>query len=258
MAPRPQGTITLDGVSVELGGRPVLDRIGATIAAGSAAAVIGPNGSGKTTLLNTIVGLVEPFEGQVDAGPPSSVAYVLQHHAGRAWLPLTAREVVTMGRYRHRGMLGRLRRADRAVIAEAATRLEIGDLLDRQYDELSGGQQQRVLLARALAQEPAALLLDEPITGLDLASQQRILDLIDEETTAGTTVVITTHNLDEARHCDTVLLLDRRLVAIGRPDDVLTPERLREAFGERVLGDHRDHDHASDLLLFDDPGHHHS
>ena len=160
-----------------------------------------------------------------------------------------------MGRYGRRGLLGRLTGADRRLIAEAAGRLEIDDLLDEPFGELSGGQKQRVLLAQALAQEPTVLLLDEPITGLDLASQQRILDLIEDETSRGNTVVITTHNLDEARHCDTVLLLATQLVATGPPDEVLTPSHLRTAFGDRVLGDHRGHDHAAELLIVDDHGH---
>ncbi|MFV0526166.1 MAG: metal ABC transporter ATP-binding protein [Acidimicrobiales bacterium] len=272
------GGITLDHLGVMLGGRTVLDDLEADIPAGTSAAVIGPNGSGKTTLLNVIVGLVPPTSGEIRQGQASGggsvvggsvgdgavettdrarIAYVLQHRSNQGWLPLTAREVITMGRYAHRGLLGRLRARDRRVVEEAAGRLEVADLLERQYGELSGGQQQRVTLARALAQEPTTLLLDEPITGLDLASQERILDLLAEETAAGRTVVITTHHLDEARHCDTVLLLDRRLVAVGPPDEVLTPDRLRRTFGARVLGDHRDHDHDDALLMVDDPGHHH-
>ncbi len=134
-------------------------------------------------------------------------------------------------------------------------RLEVGNLLDRQVGELSGGQRQRALVAQAVARQAPLLLLDEPITGLDLASQERILGVVDAETAAGHTVVVTTHNLDEARHCGRVLVLDRRLVAEGAPDEVLTPAVLREAYGDRVLGDHAGHDHAHDLLVVDDHGH---
>ncbi|MFV0257131.1 MAG: metal ABC transporter ATP-binding protein [Acidimicrobiales bacterium] len=259
---RSGGGVTLDHLNVVLGGRTVLDDLTAEIPAGTSAAVIGPNGSGKTTLLNVIVGLVPPTSGVIDRGTAEAtdrarIAYVLQHRSNQGWLPLTAREVITMGRYAHRGLLGRLRAHDRRLVEAAAGRLQVADLLDRQYGELSGGQQQRVTLARALAQEPTMLLLDEPITGLDLASQERILDLLAEETAAGRTVVITTHHLDEARHCDLVLLLDRRLTAVGPPDEVLTPDRLRRTFGTRVLGDHQGHDHDDTLLMVDDPGHHH-
>ncbi len=110
-------------------------------------------------------------------------------------------------------------------------------------------------IAQALAQQPRLLLLDEPITGLDLVSQQVILDVIADATAAGTAVMLSTHHLDEARHCERVLLLATDLVAEGPPDEVLTTERLREAFGGRLLGDHADHDHDLDLLLLDDHGH---
>lgn len=246
-----------ENVSVEFGAQPVLDEVSFRLEPGSSAAIIGPNGSGKTTLLNVIVGSIRPISGSVTSGPPSSIAYVLQHRSDRTWLPLTVREVITMGRYGRRRLLSPLRADDRRIVVDAARRLEVDDLLAEQFGELSGGQKQRVLLAQALTQEPDVLLLDEPITGLDLASQQRILDLIDEETTRGTTVVITTHNLDEARHCDMVLLLAGRLVAVGPPDDVLTADHLRQAFGDRVLGNHRGHAHRSELLVVDDHGHGH-
>jgi ABC-type Mn2+/Zn2+ transport system ATPase subunit len=248
-------SIAAEGLSVSFGHRPVLDRVSFTVPPGTSAAVIGPNGSGKTTLLNTIVGIVAPSAGSVSAGPVSGIAYVLQHRHTSSWLPLTAGEVLTMGRYAERGLLRRLRSRDRELIRRAADRMEVEGLLGRQFGELSGGQRQRVLLAQALVREPSVLLLDEPITGLDLASQQRILDLIDAEVAAGTTVLLTTHHLDEARHCDAVLLLAGRVVAFGPPDLVLQPTQLRSAFGDRMLGDHHGHDHGGDLLMIDDHGH---
>ncbi|MDP6582983.1 MAG: ATP-binding cassette domain-containing protein, partial [Vicinamibacterales bacterium] len=143
----------------------------------------------------------------------------------------------------------------RAAVEDAVARMEVGDLLPRQVSGLSGGQRQRVLVAQALARRSQLLLLDEPITGLDLASQERILEVLGQETAAGRTVVVTTHNLDEARHCDRVLVLDRRLVAMGTPDEVLRPSVLREAYGDRLLGDHAGHEHAHDLIVVDDHGH---
>lgn len=259
--PEPQATagiaVAAEGLSLDRGGVRVLDDLSFAVPAGTAAAVMGPNGSGKTSLLLALTGLLRPAAGSVVTPPGSVVAYVQQHREHESWLPLTVREVVTMGRYGARGYLRRLTPADRELIATAARRLEVGDLMRRQFGELSGGQRQRVLLAQALAQDPTVLLLDEPITGLDLASQQRILDLIEEATAEGTTVLITTHNLDEARHCDQVLLLAGRLVAAGPPDEVLQVEHLRTAFGDRVLGDHRGHTHGGDLLMVDDHGHDH-
>jgi len=149
----------------------------------------------------------------------------------------------------------RLGAADRTAIADAAERLDVGSLTNRQFHELSGGQQQRVRVARALAGRPHILLLDEPITGLDLLSQQLILHVIADETARGTIVVVTTHHLDEARHCDTVMLLATGLVASGSPDQVLEPDNLRLAFGDRILGDHNEHDHHHEMLILDDHGH---
>ena len=125
-------------------------------------------------------------------------------------------------------------------------------LLDKPLDRLSFGQRQRVLVAQALAREADLLLLDEPITGLDLISQERILSVIGQERDAGRIVVLSTHHLDEARHCDQVLVLDGRLVAAGTPDEVLTPDVLRQAYGERVLDNH-----ARGLVLVDAHGHGH-
>lgn len=223
--------------------------------AGSSTAVMGANGSGKTTLLNAIAGLVAPTGGSVDADP-AQIGYVMQSGVG-AWMPITAGEVIEMGRYRRAGLMRRLDGRDRRAISAAAARLDIEGLLSRQFHDLSGGQQQRVRVARALAGEPRVLLLDEPITGLDLSSQQLILDVIAQETKRGSIVVVTTHHLDEARHCDTVILLATSLVEAGSPEQVLRASNLRRAFGDRILGDHEEHDHHHELLILDDHGHGH-
>ncbi len=250
-------SLSFDDVSLSFGDKVALDHISFELPAGSSLALIGPNGSGKSTVLNLIAGLVKPSSGSIRPRPMPAVAYVLQHHHQPHWLPLTAREVLKMGRFRTRGLLGRVGAADKAILSRVAETMAVTDLLDEPFDSLSGGQRQRVLVAQALAQEPTILLMDEPITGLDLTSQRAILHLIDSESARGTMVIITTHHLDEARHCDQVALLAGRLVAIGPPDDVLTEETLREVFGERVLGDHEHHDHDTHLLVLDDHGHEH-
>jgi ABC-type cobalamin/Fe3+-siderophores transport system ATPase subunit len=130
-------------------------------------------------------------------------------------------------------------------------RTHVADLARRQLGELSGGQRQRVLVAQALAQEATVLLLDEPLTGLDLPSQERILDVIAEERDAGTTVVASTHSLTEASGADHLLLLAGRVVAEGSADEVLTEQHLTDAYGEMVvkLGD--------GVAIVDDTPHHH-
>lgn len=250
--------ITIDDATVRFDSSIALDHITTRMEPGRSVAVIGPNGSGKTTLLRLVAGLLAPTSGTVSVPVDALVGYVSQHANQSAWLPLTGADVVRMGRYRDRGLLGRLTGTDKQTVVDAARRLDVEALLDRPYGELSGGQRQRIRLAQVLAQRPNVLALDEPITGLDLPSQQIILDLIDQETSRGTTVVITTHHLDEARHCDQVLMLAGRLVADGSPNDVLVPALLRATFGERLLGDHHDHDHEHAMLLVDDHAHTHN
>lgn len=241
----------LDDLTVRFGHRTALDIDHLALGPRSTVAVMGPNGSGKTTLLRLLAGLVEPTAGTIERGGPAGepapeVAYIGQHQHQHPWMPLTVAEVVRMGRYRQRGLLRPLDRSDRAVVTDAAARLGVDELLRRSFGELSGGQRQRVLMAAALANRPTVLLLDEPITGLDLPSQQLILDIIDEERDRGRLVVLTTHHLDEARHCARVILLNTTVVADGAPDEVLTPTHLAAAFGPRMV---------SDTQLFDDHGH---
>ena len=147
--------------------RPALDAVTLEIAAGSSVALIGPNGSGKTTLLHLVAGLIKPSSGSIRVhGGPSAVAYVLQRRQPHAWMPLTVAEVLAMGRYRHLGLLRRARPADRAAISAAVERLEVVDLLPRQFGELSGGQRQRVMVAQALALHKK--LVERPRVDLDL------------------------------------------------------------------------------------------
>lgn len=248
------GVIELKGVGVDHGAVVALDTVDHRFEPGTSTAVMGANGSGKTTLLDSVAGLRSPTRGTIVGAEPAHIAYVVQHVAA-GWMPITVREVLAMGRYRTLGLWRRPGAADRQALHGAAHRLGIEDLLGRQFSELSGGQRQRVRVAQALAGGPDVLLLDEPITGLDLPSQQVILDVISDLTAAGVTVVVTTHHLDEARHCDEVLLLAGRVVAAGTPDAVLTAELLRETFGGRILGDHDHHDHDHSLLIIDDHGH---
>jgi ABC-type Mn2+/Zn2+ transport system ATPase subunit len=227
--------VTAEDVCVHYGSTVALAPSSFVVAAGTSTALVGPNGSGKSTLLNLLAGLVRPTSGSVTVTPGARVAFVAQHQHQHRWMPLSVTDVLRMGRYAERGLLGRLRAGDRRAVADAAARLDVGGLRRRPYGELSGGQRQRVLVAQALAMEPDLLLLDEPITGLDLVSQERILEIIGEETAAGTTVVLSTHHLGEAKRVDRVMLLAGCLVASGPPSDVLRPELLAEAFGNRVV-----------------------
>ena len=246
--------VAVEDLTVRFHDVTALDGVTHTFEPGTATAVMGVNGSGKTTMLECLAGLQEPTAGRV-SGTSQSLAYVCQHPPA-CWMPITAGEVLAMGRYGRRGLLGRLRAEDRVVMRQAGEQLDVNQFSNRSFGELSGGQQQRVRIAQALAGQPDVIMLDEPVTGLDIPSQERILDVIDEYTSRGAVAIITTHHLDEARHCDSVMLMANRLVAAGTPDEMLTEERLREAFGSRLLGDHADHDHTQDMIVLDDHGHH--
>jgi manganese transport system ATP-binding protein len=244
------GAIRLDGLAVRYGDRDAVGPISLSVPGGTTLAIIGANGSGKSSLLRAIAGLVSPTAGSVDTGR-ASIALVLQVTDVDPSLPITVRETVRMARYAVRGPFGRLGARDHAAVDHAISRLEVADLADRQLHELSGGQRQRVLVAQGLAQEADIVLLDEPVTGLDLVSRELILDVVTEERAGGRTVLMSTHTLDDARRCDQVLLLATRLVACGPPDEVLVEEHLRAAFGGRLLR------LTSGELLVDDPHHAH-
>jgi ABC-type Mn2+/Zn2+ transport system ATPase subunit len=259
-----RATIATRDVCVHYGTTVALAPSSLEIAGGQSVALVGPNGSGKSTLLLVLAGLLRPTSGSIERRAGVRVSFVAQHQHQHRWMPISVGEVVRMGRFGERGLLGRLGPADRRAIDEAAQRMDVADLVRRPFGDLSGGQRQRVLVAQALAARPDLLLLDEPITGLDLASQQRILDVITDETAQGTSVVLSTHHLGEARHTDRVILLAGCVVADGPPAEVLRPALLTEAFGNRMVptdhgavvvdehghgdGDHDASVDASDLL----------
>lgn len=249
--------IALDRVSVGYDDDPpVLRDVSLALPSGSLTALIGPNGSGKSTLLHAIAGLLEPRAGHIEVlgGPPArrrpQIAYVLQRTEDNSLLPISGREVVAMARYAHRGLLGRLRTEDRAAVTDALSRMGATALADQQVRELSGGQQQRLLIAQGLAQDADILLLDEPVTGLDLPSRDAILDVVRAERDAGRAVVMTTHDLADARIADVVVLLAGRIIAVGAPDAVLTSDHLQDAYGSRPLV-------VGDQMVVDDPHHNH-
>lgn len=245
MTPAVSGT----GVTVRYGQNVALGPSDFVIPTGSITTLIGPNGSGKSTLLNVIAGLVEPTTGSVviDDEGRTRLSYVLQSTKVNEALPVTVAEVVAMGRYTRTGLLGRMGRDDRAAIEAAMKRMGIDNLASRHLTELSGGQRQRVFVAQGLAQQHDLLLLDEPLTGLDLPSAQAIDDVIHDEQSHGCTVIITTHDLAEAQAADWVVLLAGSVIAYGPPDEVLTQEHLSAAYGSLHV--------EGGQVFLDDPAH---
>jgi manganese transport system ATP-binding protein len=221
-----------------------------TIPKGGVTVVIGPNGSGKSTLLSGIAGLLEPVAGTLrlaDGIGRSRISYVLQTTKVNEALPVTVREVVAMGRYA--GHHRRLTAADRGAIDEAMARLSVTDLGGKHLRELSGGERQRVFVAQGLVQEHDVLLLDEPLTGIDLPTAQAIDAVIHEEVEDGCAVVVASHDLSEAQAADHVLLLSRRVIAQGPPAMVLTADNLAIAYDTTLV-------HVEgDRIFIDDPAH---
>lgn len=200
-------------------------------------AVIGPNGSGKSTLLSAMAGLVEVSEGSMrvlGTSPEQArrrISYVLQSTPVSPGAPITVREAVGMGRYPSTGLFRRFSATDRSAVAAAMETMRITELADRHLHELSGGQRQRVMVAQGIAQDHEVLLLDEPLTGLDVNSAKTIDGLIHGQRADGCAVVLTTHDLDEARAADWVILVSGAVVAYGPPERVCTRTHLEVAFG---------------------------
>lgn len=240
--------VTGADLSVRYGDTVALAPSSFTIPGAAITTLIGPNGSGKSTLLHTIAGLLPATSGSVRVRPGQRIAYVLQATKVNEALPVTVREVVTMGRYATTGPYRRLGADDRAAVQWALERMGIADLAHRHLRELSGGQRQRVFVAQGIAQDHDVLLLDEPLTGLDLPSAQAIDEVLHEEQQAGRTVVITSHDLNEAAAGDWVILLAGRVVACGTPPEVLTPPHLEEAYGSIRL-------HEGGRFILEDPAH---
>ncbi len=246
----------LDAVCVRYGDIEALHDVTLTIPRGVSIAVIGPNGSGKSTLLGVLSGLVAVASGEVvvlGTAPGhhhGRVAHVLQTTNVRAEVPMTVRETVRLGTYARLGLLGRPDAITRARMEDALRRLRLEDLLDRQLPELSGGQRQRVFLAQGLVQDAELLLLDEPLAGLDLPSQEIVMTVVREERDRGRTIITTTHDVGTAADADLVILVANDVVAFGSPEDVLTPENLARAYGGHL------HVLPDGTLVLDDPAHH--
>jgi ABC-type Mn2+/Zn2+ transport system ATPase subunit len=236
--------IEVRGLSVSYGAQAVLDDVTFALPPGQLVGIIGPNGAGKTTLLKAILGLIPVISGSVAIGGQAlgrqvrRVAYVPQRDAINWRFPATAADVVLMGRFGQIGWLRRPGRRDREIARDCLAQVGMEAYASRPIAQLSGGQQQRVFLARALAQEPTALLLDEPISGVDAPTQESILALLSQLAAQGRTLLITTHDLRcNMEYFDGLLALNRRLVALGPVDRVLRPDVLTATYGAQLVLD---------------------
>jgi manganese/zinc/iron transport system ATP- binding protein len=203
--------------------------------------LIGPNGGGKSSLIKTVAGVLSPSEGRVMfEGAPlrqsrTRIAYVPQAREVNWDFPLSALDLVLMGRSREIGWVRRPGAADRERAEAALERLGLAGAGGRHISQFSGGQQQRLFLARALVQDPQIVLLDEPLTGLDVTTRAIIHELVREAAANGAAVLIASHDLEEVRViCDRLICVNREVLASGPTDEVFTPATLRATFGGRV------------------------
>jgi ABC-type Mn2+/Zn2+ transport system ATPase subunit len=216
---------------------PVVDNISLSLEPGALLVLIGTNGSGKSTILKTMAGLLAPISGSLEilgalsGSLPKRVAYLPQHPVSTHTLPLRVRDVVAMGRFAHLGLFRRPSTNDRLIVDSSMQRTGIDPQANKPIRDLSGGQQQRTHLAQVLTRQAEILLLDEPTAGLDINGRKLVADLIASERARGVTVVMATHELQDAENANTVMLLAQRVVSIGPPNVALRDEYLRECFG---------------------------
>lgn len=239
---REPARLELEDVSAGYNGSPIIKDISLQIPHGARVAVVGPNGAGKSTLFKVLVGLLPTQKGRILIhGLPlgdhqDCVAYVPQREEVDWRFPATVEDVVLMGRFGQLGWFKRPAEHDHQLAKQCLEQLGILHLAKTPIGDLSGGQQQRVFLARALAQEPHILLMDEPFTGVDASTQEVMLSLLEQLENQQVTIMISTHDLNLAgERFNQVLLLNHHLISFGTPQAVFTPQHLSQAFGGKLL-----------------------
>ncbi len=235
-----QPILDVQNISVHYEQRGALERISFQLHKGERVAVVGPNGAGKSTLFKVVAGVLVPDSGQVriygsKPGGHLCIAYLPQRSQVDWRFPVSVADVVMMGRIARLGWLGWPHKSDWEFVHTALETVGIAELSKRQISELSGGQQQRMFIARALAQEAELMLMDEPLTGLDGPAQEGLLNLLGDLQQKKVTVMVATHDLDQAqRYFDRILLLNHTVVAFGSAQQVLTADALLKAYGGKL------------------------
>ena len=235
------------GLAIGYASQPVVEGIDLDVAPRTSLALVGTNGSGKSTLLRTLVGLLPAVAGDLavlgtrPGGAPARLGFQSQFHAAGFVLPLRAVDIVRMARFPNRGLFGRMTSEDHDLVAWAMRTMGVDGFARQPLRALSGGQAQRVYLAQVLARRADLIVLDEPTSGLDVGGREVYLQAFAAELARGACLVTATHDIGEAIEYDQVLLLDRRVVALGPGADVLTADRLLETFGIVIQDPHEDH-----------------
>jgi len=225
--------VSAAGLAVGYEGKVVLDGLDFQITPGIKVGLLGPNGGGKTTLFRALLGQIKPLAGTLNVD--ATCATVPQSDRSRLDYPVTCLDVATMGALARLPWWKRPGRKDRSQAAAALETVGLAERTRDNFGDLSGGQRQRVLIARALTADAELLLLDEPYTGLDSTSAARLDRLIDDLAESDRTVIIATHDVDQARAWDRVLCLNGSQIAFGRPEDALNREVLEATYGGHIV-----------------------
>jgi ABC-type Mn2+/Zn2+ transport system ATPase subunit len=226
--------VRLERVTFGYGGAPVLKDVDHVVRGGDFTGVVGPSGSGKTSLLRLLLGTEKPQHGTVTRAPGMAVSYVPQLETVNWNFPVTVGECVLMAR-KTRRLLPWATAEEQRDVAAVLDRLGIAELARRHIRELSGGQQQRMFIARALLRRPRLLLMDEPTSGVDVATRHEVLHLLDELNHDGLAILLTTHDLNGmAAHLPHLVALNNRVIASGSPSEVIVPDVLERTFGARM------------------------
>ena len=226
--------VSVEHASFGYGGEAVLRDVTYAVQEREFTGIVGPSGSGKTSLLRLLLGTVRPQHGSVVRAPGVAVSYVPQLETVNWSFPVTVAQCVLMARAAKR-LTPWASRQEKADVAAVLERLGIADLGERHIRELSGGQQQRMFIARALVRRPDLLLMDEPTSGVDVATRHEVLHLLDDLNREGLAIVLTTHDLNGmAAHLPHLVALQKSVIAAGAPQDVIVPDVLERTFGARM------------------------
>ena len=233
--------LDVDNISVTYNnGHTAIEEASFRLRGGSICALLGVNGSGKSTLFKTIMGIIRPTHGSVTldglnvakALKQNLIAYVPQSEEVDWNFPVLVRDVVMMGRYGKMSFLRIPSQEDKKQVASALARVGLTELAQRQIGELSGGQKKRVFLARALAQQGRVMLLDEPFTGVDIKTENAIIELLRQLREEGHLILVSTHNIASVPDfCDRVVLINRTVIAAGPLETTFTHQNLENTFG---------------------------
>lgn len=234
-------SISIKGLSVSYDRKTVLSNIYLDIEPGQLYGVLGPNGAGKSTLFKSILGLIDINSGRIEINGKSikeqrkQMVYIPQRGEVDWQFPATVMDVVLMGRYPFKKMFQRLNEEDKKIALDSLEMMGIARFKDRQIGELSGGQQQRVFLARAICQQADIFLFDEPFVGVDITTEQKIIQILQKLASEGKTLLVVHHDLSTVRdYFDQVILLNQRLVVVGDTKTTFTDENISKAYGGQL------------------------